>query len=166
MSVTLSAANNARTNAGYATNLASDRFLNPENVVCPAWNGLDSAGRPATSNSFNTKCPGGNNALDRVVVENALRPPYSQRINTDASGYAATMYGNPSASLAKFDAANRSAAIHNSKNIAGNAGGSGVSSAVRATAPMNAYEVGQYSKQQQRANAGAKAEHYRTLASS
>lgn len=31
-------------NTGYAEKLYSDRFLNPGNMVCPIWNGYDSAG--------------------------------------------------------------------------------------------------------------------------
>jgi hypothetical protein len=55
-------------------------------MVCPPWNGVDTAGRPAHWNSFYTKTPGCNSANDRVTVENALRPQYVEYVNLDATG--------------------------------------------------------------------------------
>lgn len=64
----------------------SDRYLNPNNTVCLAWGGTDLAGRQVNPNSFNTKAPGCNSALDRVEVESFLRPSYYSYINLQASG--------------------------------------------------------------------------------
>ena len=71
----------------------SDRFLNPNNVVCIPWNGRDLAGRVVSADSFYTKTSGCNSAADRVIVENALRPQYFEYINLNDYGVRADMYG-------------------------------------------------------------------------
>ncbi len=55
-------------------------------MVCPTWNGVDTAGRPASLDSFYTKSAGCNSASDRVNVENDLRPQYIEYVNLDAAG--------------------------------------------------------------------------------
>jgi len=75
-----------KVDTAWAPRLESDRFLNPNTMVCPAWNGVDTAGRPVSSNSFNTKNAGCNSASDRVLVENDLRPQYIEYVTLDASG--------------------------------------------------------------------------------
>lgn len=70
----------------YATKFQSDRFLNPNNMVCPAWNGYDSAGRPVAPDSFMTKSAGCNSAQDRVSVENYQRPQYLEYVNLSSNG--------------------------------------------------------------------------------
>ena len=70
----------------HAARINSDRFLNPSNMICPIWNGLDNLGRSVCADSFKTKSGGCNSALDRVHVENALRPQYSQYINLNTLG--------------------------------------------------------------------------------
>jgi hypothetical protein len=55
-------------------------------MVCPPWNGVDTAGRPVCLDSFDTKTAGCNSAGDRVNVENALRPQYIEYVNLDAAG--------------------------------------------------------------------------------
>ncbi|MDC3333028.1 hypothetical protein OAV62_02190 [bacterium] len=72
--------------SGWADKLYSDRFLNPSNMLCPPWNGVDTSGRPVCSDSFQTKTPGCNSASDRVIVENALRPQYIEYVTLDAEG--------------------------------------------------------------------------------
>lgn len=79
-------------NTGYANKLQSDRFENPQNLLCPLWNGLDQYGRVSSYDSFYTKAPGCQSAEDRVAVENYQRPQYIDFIPLDASGYL-----NPSA---------------------------------------------------------------------
>ena len=74
-------------NTGYADKLWSDRYENPNNTLCPVWNGLDSFGRIVAYDSFYTKSPGCQSAEDRVVVENQLRPQYIDFITLDAQGY-------------------------------------------------------------------------------
>ena len=70
-----------KVDTAYSSRIQSDRFLNPANMVCPAWNGLDTAGRQACANSFYTKREGCNSAQDRVGVENNLRPNYIDYIS-------------------------------------------------------------------------------------
>ena len=80
---------------GSAARIESDRFLNPTMAVCPTWTGRDLAGREVNPNSFYTKRAGCNSAADRVLVENALRPQYSEYINLDVGeGLRGQMYGN------------------------------------------------------------------------
>lgn len=81
---------------GWANKIQSDRFLNPANMVCPIWQGIDSAGRPVCTDSYDTKTAGCNNAEDRVVVENNLRPNYIEYVNLSAMGYEGDLYGGKS----------------------------------------------------------------------
>ena len=79
---------------GWADKVQSDRFQNPNLMVCPVWNGVDSAGRRACPDSFYTKRAGCNSAEDRVVVENNVsRPQYMEYVNLNAAGIAAPIYG-------------------------------------------------------------------------
>ena len=75
-----------KVNVGYANRIQSDRFFNPNQQVCPVWNGVDTAGRPVCPNSFYTKTAGCNSAEDRVLVENYLRPNYSEYITLNTQG--------------------------------------------------------------------------------
>ena len=84
-----------KVDTAYANKVESDRFLNPELMVCPLWNGRDTAGRPVAPDSFYTKRAGCNSAEDRVVVENGVsRPQYMQYINLEASGIQGNIFGN------------------------------------------------------------------------
>lgn len=76
-----SALRTCKTNSANAERVLSDRFLNPRNMVCPVWNGLDAAGRVSCADGFKTKSSGCNSAEDRVGVENILRPAYFQYIS-------------------------------------------------------------------------------------
>jgi len=75
-----------KVDTAWADKMWSDRFMNPNNMMCPAWNGVDTAGRPVCGDSYWTKRAGCNSALDRVSVENDLRPQYMEYITLDASG--------------------------------------------------------------------------------
>ena len=75
-----------KVDTGWANKVESDRFLNPNNMVCPIWNGVDLTGRRVCPDSFYTKRAGCNSAEDRVVVENAQRPQYMEYINLSANG--------------------------------------------------------------------------------
>jgi hypothetical protein len=75
-----------RVDSGWAPRLASDRFLNPNLMLCPVWQGVDTSGRPACADSYYTKTPGCSSAADRVLVENALRPQYMEYVTLDAQG--------------------------------------------------------------------------------
>jgi len=75
-----------KVDTAWASRLESDRFLNPSVMVCPAWTGVDTTGRPVCADSYFTKREGCNSAMDRVMVENGLRPQYIEYVNLDASG--------------------------------------------------------------------------------
>lgn len=75
-----------RFDPGWANKLESDRFLNPNLMLCPPWNGVDTTGRPVCYDSYYTKTAGCNSAADRVVVENGLRPQYIEYVNLNAAG--------------------------------------------------------------------------------
>ena len=77
-----------------AIRLQSDRFLNPNVMVCPIWNGINLKGQQVCPDSFYTKSAGCNSAEDRVVVENNLRPKYFDLITLNAGGINANIYGN------------------------------------------------------------------------
>ena len=83
----LSSVQTCKVNTGYANKNQSDRFENPNAMLCHVWNGLDSYGRAVSYDSYYTKTPGCSSALDRVVVENVQRPQYIDYIPLDASGY-------------------------------------------------------------------------------
>ena len=76
-----SALRTCKVDTAYQQRIQSDRFFNPKNLVCPVWNGLDTAGRVVCADSFYTKREGCNSALDRVGVENVQRPQYMQYIS-------------------------------------------------------------------------------------
>lgn len=91
MSLSLeSAVRTCKVNTGWSQRLQSDRFLNPSTTICPIWSegnyGLDSQGRTVCRDSYMTKTAGCNSALDRLTVENAQRPQYSEYITLDAQG--------------------------------------------------------------------------------
>jgi hypothetical protein len=83
-----------KVDVAYADRVQSDRFLNPANMVCPVWNGVDTAGRRVSPDSFVTKSAGCNSAEDRVVVENNQRPQYMEYINLSANGIQGDVYGS------------------------------------------------------------------------
>jgi len=79
---------------GEANRIQTDRFFNPNNMVCVPWNGFNNKGQSVCPDSFFTKTPGCNSALDRVDVENFLRPGYSDYINLNLAGLTGDIYGN------------------------------------------------------------------------
>jgi hypothetical protein len=88
--VSLTAAMNGvcRFTAGNANRLQSDRQLfNTNEMLCPVWNGSDSAGRRGIcANSFKTLSAGCDSPLRRTLIENALRPKYFEFITLNARG--------------------------------------------------------------------------------
>jgi hypothetical protein len=84
-------------NVGEASRIQSDRFFNPENMVCIPWNGMNNKGQEVSPDSFYTKTPGCDSAEDRVMVENAQRPKYMNYVTLGAEGIEGTIYGNVSA---------------------------------------------------------------------
>jgi hypothetical protein len=66
--------NYGRVEPGWAARYASDRFFNPNAMVCPPRKYLDLLGRPSDHYSLITTTPGCSSALDRVKVEDYQRP--------------------------------------------------------------------------------------------
>ena len=88
MSSNLSLAKSIRTcnvHSGNANRIQSDRFLNSGQMACVLWNGYNNKGQPIHPDSHYTKQAGCNSSLDRIAVENYLRPQYSSYIGTSAS---------------------------------------------------------------------------------
>lgn len=79
---------------GEASRIESDRFFNPNNMVCIPWNGYNNKGQSVCADSFYTKTAGCNSALDRVSVESFLRPDYAAYINLNMAGLQGDIYGN------------------------------------------------------------------------
>lgn len=82
-----------KVNTGWADRIQSDRFQNSDLMMCPVWNQRDLAGRKVCADSFNTKRAGCNSSLDRIDVENFLRPQYMEYVTLDAAGIGGNMYG-------------------------------------------------------------------------
>lgn len=89
--------------AGYADRVYSDRFLNPNNMVCSVWNGYDSVGRPVCPDTFMTKSIGCNSAQDRIFVENYQRPRYMEYVNLSAAGIDGDIYGDDTNGMTQWD---------------------------------------------------------------
>lgn len=73
---------------GAAAQSFTYRVQDPNAQMCPVWNGQDLAGRPVCEYSFYTKRAGCNSSLDRITVENFLRPKYTSFVTTNAAGIA------------------------------------------------------------------------------
>lgn len=101
MSISLEKAiNTCKVSTGWSNRIQSDRFLNPSQMVCVTWGGYDLTGRQVSPDSFYTKTAGCNSAQDRVVVENMLRPQYSDYITLNmGAGLAGDIYSNVDAQM-------------------------------------------------------------------
>lgn len=86
-----------KTGVEHAERAASARLLNPNHVVCPRWNGLDTVGRSVHEDSFMTKTAGCHHPHDRIHVENNVsRPRYFEYVTLNPSGMVGDIYGaNP-----------------------------------------------------------------------
>jgi hypothetical protein len=80
---------------GNADRLQTYRIQDSDAMMCPVWNGQDLTGRQACEYSFYTKRAGCNSAMDRIVVENFLRPTYTNFVTTNAAGIAGYVYETP-----------------------------------------------------------------------
>jgi hypothetical protein len=120
MSISLeSSIRTCKVDTAYANKVESDRFLNPANMVCPIWNGMDTAGRRVCPDSFWTKNAGCNSAEDRVMVENNQRPQYAEYINLSANGIDGSIYGN---TMPYNEVGATTQDLRNINNITGNFG--------------------------------------------
>jgi len=95
MSISLDASiRTCKVDTGEASRIQSDRFQNPNEMVCVPWAGYNLKGQSVCADSFYTKAAGCNSALDRVDVENFLRPQYADLITLNMSGLDGNIYGN------------------------------------------------------------------------
>lgn len=108
-------------NTGEANRIQSDRFFNPQNMVCIPWNGLDNEGREVSPDSFYTKTPGCDSAEDRVMVENSQRPKYFNYVTLGAQGVNGDFYGRSSSDNFR-DAMGRDAFDKSRNKLSGNFG--------------------------------------------
>ena len=93
MSISLDASiRTCKVDTGEAARIQSDRFQNPNEMVCVPWAGYNLKGQSVCADSFYTKAAGCNSALDRVDVENFLRPQYADLITLNMSGLGGNIY--------------------------------------------------------------------------
>lgn len=83
-----------KADTAWAERVQSNRFQDPNQMVCVPWGGRDNVGRPITADSFQTKSAGCNSPMDRVGVENTLRPQYMENVGVDAYGFRSDLYTN------------------------------------------------------------------------
>ena len=150
-----------KVNTGWANRIQSDRFENPAIMVCPVWNQVDLAGRPVNADSFVTKTAGCNNPGDRVVVENYLRPDYSEYVNLNPMGYRAPIYDSTKGGRAN----DRCAAVEQftMQHASGQFGGQRGRSTTAVTCPTNAYQVGMAQEALERRKMNAARNSYRSF---
>lgn len=150
MSVSLE--NSIRTcsvNVGEANRIQSDRFFNPQNMVCIPWNGVNNKGQEVSPDSFWTKTPGCDSAEDRVMVENAQRPKYVNYVTLSAGGINGNIYGNVEA---QTNSAGRAQFDQSRNKITGNFGSQFGANVAFQGCSVGAYEtaMAQMSQQQRR----------------
>lgn len=75
-----------RVHTGWASRFQSDRFLNPNQAVCPLSMNRDTAGRAGDEYSLTREIPGCTSAMDRIQVENAQRPSNTSKASISAYG--------------------------------------------------------------------------------
>jgi hypothetical protein len=121
---------------GYANKTQSDRFLNANLNVCPAFNGTDDYGRYVCPDSYYAKSAGCASALDRVDVENFLRPQYAEYVTLDAAGIQGSDY------MTTFGAALQRKALDDINMVGGRVGLQNQAN-VKISCPYNAYNDAQ-----------------------
>lgn len=93
MSISLDASiRTCKVETGEAARIQSDRFQNPNLMICPTWTGYNIKGQSVCADSFYTKSAGCNSSSDRVDVENFLRPQYADLITLNMNGLDGDIY--------------------------------------------------------------------------
>ena len=75
---------NCKVNTANAARLESERIFNNSKMACYTWNDQDNLGRFVGTDTKYTKAPGCNSAIDRVDVEDYLRPTFINSITLNA----------------------------------------------------------------------------------
>lgn len=153
-----------RVDAGEANRIESDRFLNPNNMLCPIWSGVNLKGQSVCPDSFWTKSAGCNSAEDRILVENGQRPKYFDFITLNAAGLQGNIYGNVDEHQQALSAQKT---LDNVYNVTGSFGNDFRATRAVTSCSLNAYERGMAQKAQTMRQQGAvnnsyKAQNYRS----
>lgn len=132
-----------KVDTSWANRIQSDRFENPELMVCPVWTGFDNSGRPVSADSYYTKSPGCNTPEDRVFVENALRPQYFQYVSLDAAGLGGNIY-NTRDNMLHYDTQTRTRGLDQlNPQLTGQWGNDPSGSTIYPSCNKNPYGLGQ-----------------------
>jgi hypothetical protein len=153
-------------NVGERERIQSDRFFNPQNMVCIPWNGLNNKGQEVSPDSFWTKTPGCDSAEDRVMVENEQRPKYINYVTLGAQGIQGDVYGNMDATV---NALGRDMFDKSRRQYTGNFGTQLGANVAYQSCSIGAYERGMKQMNQQLRNQafmqqGYKSQNDRTMA--
>ncbi len=147
-----------KVDTAWANRVQTDRFFNPDNMICPVWNGLDTYGRPVQADTFITKNGGCNSAADRVVVENSVyRPQYFEYVTLDAAGLNGDLYDN----MHVTDQLDEQTNARNIHRLTGNAGYD-LKGSIANTCGGNRYDQAQMQNAQMRSHQAMK-EGYRSF---
>jgi len=98
-----------KVSTAFAPNAESERFQDPRFSVCPAWNSQDNLGRNVSYFSFNSLTAGCHDPMQRIVVENFLRPSYhpylnAQGISEDEYSFGSSFGGYDTAGVRRDEA--------------------------------------------------------------
>jgi hypothetical protein len=155
-------------NTGEATRIQSDRFFNPNNMVCIPWNGINNKGQEVSPDSFYTKTAGCDSAEDRVLVENSQRPKYFNYVTLGAQGVQGDIYGRSTSDNFR-DAMGRKAFDDSRNQITGNFGKQFSANVAYQACTLGAYErnqamMAQAERGQEALNQGFMARQYQAAA--
>lgn len=128
-------------NVGEANRIQSDRFFNPNNMVCIPWNGVNNKGQDVSPDTFYTKTAGCDSAEDRIYVENSQRPKYFNYVTLGAQGVQGDIYGRGNSDNFQ-DAMGRKAFDDSRNQITGNFGKQFGANVAYQGCSINAYERG------------------------
>jgi hypothetical protein len=149
MSFSLEAAlRTCKVDTAWANRVQTDRMFNPNNMVCPVWNGMDNAGREVSPDSYYTKSAGCNSAEDRVLVENDQRPQYMEYVNLSAQGFQSDIYEN----TMPWENISNTTANSNAVKTCPGYGNFGIQMSAQETAPCSYNQYSQAMAQQARDN--------------